>query len=193
MVSYNRKTAPRVANGRVLRKNNHETSKPFDLPLVTRQRPGRGFRHVLTQRDVYTFLSIVPNWTELSRGLSAIVLAEGDPEVDGRLYRGAIELCAWEVELTRVSTEAHYLEHRETLERLGVPCEPAEAGWVTCHFDAETARGFQLLHVFLHELGHHHDDMTTRTRRGSRGEAYAETFARDHEELVWDRFARVMG
>ena len=43
------------------------------------------------------------------------------------------------------------------------------------------ARAFQLLHVFLHELGHHHDLITTRRQlRGGRGEAYAERYARDH-------------
>jgi hypothetical protein len=49
-----------------------------------------------------------------------------------------------------------------------------------------TARAYQLLYMFLHELGHHHDRMTTRSRRATaRGEPYAESYAnRDTERVV---------
>lgn len=192
MYSCQRKTAPRVVGGRVLRKNNHELTTAFDRPFVTRERPGRGYKHVLAQRDVHAFLEILPGWRELSRGLSAIVLAAGESGMDGRLRGGVIELCAWETELVRVHTKSYFEEHRGVLERLGVPHEPAEPGWVTCHYDEQTARGFQLVHILLHELGHHHDSMTTRSRRGNRGEAYAEAFARERETLVWERYVQTM-
>src|SRR4051812_16304253 len=100
MHSTPRKTAPRVVGGRAMRKNNHEVTRglvdPYrGYPAVARERPGRGYRHVLGQRDVHAFLGILPDWAELSRGLSAIVLAPGDELVDGRIQRGIIELCAW--------------------------------------------------------------------------------------------------
>jgi hypothetical protein len=46
----------------------------------------------------------------------------------------------------------------------------------------------------LHELGHHHDRMTTRSRRvGCRGEGYAEGYAWEYERLVWDRYLATFG
>lgn len=56
------------------------------------------------------------------------------------------------------------------------------------------ARAYQLLHIFLHELGHHHDRMTTKRQLStSRGEPYAEAYARRHEGLIWDRYLKVFG
>jgi hypothetical protein len=37
----------------------------------------------MTKRDVHAFLELLPDWNELSRGLNAIVLAEGWDEADG--------------------------------------------------------------------------------------------------------------
>lgn len=190
--SFPRKTAPRVVGGRTLRKNNHEVTQPFDRPMVSRQRPGEGYRHVLSQRDVHAFIEIVSEWTELSRGLAGIVLAAGDPYLDGRWHERIIYLSAWEIDLERQVSRRYFDEHAAVLDRLGVPVSSQESEWVTCHFDERSARGFQLLHVFLHELGHHHDAMTTRSRRGSRGEAFAEAFAREREAVTWERYLRVM-
>jgi hypothetical protein len=50
-------------------------------------------------------------------------------------------------------------------------------------------RAFQLIHIFIHELGHHHDRMTTRSKRDAcRGEGYAETYARRFEDLLLARY-----
>jgi hypothetical protein len=54
----------------------------------------------------------------------------------------------------------------------------------------EQARAFQLLHILPHELGHHHDAITTRSWRGSRGEAYAEDYALRVQAQVWPDYAR---
>ncbi len=49
----------------------------------------------------------------------------------------------------------------------------------------------QNLHILLHELGHHHDRITTRSRRrASRGESYAEQYARTYEERIWADYLR---
>jgi hypothetical protein len=83
-------------------------------------------------------------------------------------------------------------EHRSVLDRLGVPVDafPTPPGpFHRCHFTEDTARAFQLLHVLLHELGHHHDAMTTRKQRWScRGERYAEDYALRYAERIWDRY-----
>ena len=48
--------------------------------------------------------------------------------------------------------------------------------------------------IFLHELGHHHDRMTTRSRRGTaRGEAYAENYALAYADRIWDGYVDAFG
>ncbi len=48
--------------------------------------------------------------------------------------------------------------------------------------------------VFLHELGHHHDRMTTRSRsQAARGERYAETYANRYAERIWDAYQAEFG
>ena len=52
-------------------------------------------------------------------------------------------------------------------------------------------RAYQLLHIFLHELGHHRDAYTRPAPgHGVRGESYAEVWAERHAELVWERYFR---
>lgn len=58
---------------------------------------------------------------------------------------------------------------------------------VFMRFDRTTAAAYQLLHVFLHELGHHIDAMTLPGRGVcKRGESYAEHWANRCAESIWD-------
>jgi len=46
--------------------------------------------------------------------------------------------------------------------------------------------------VLVHELGHHHDRMTSPRRRdATRGERYAEEYARRYEQTIWSKYCRV--
>jgi hypothetical protein len=59
-------------------------------------------------------------------------------------------------------------------------------------FTPETAQAFLLVHVLVHELGHHHDCMTSPRQRGTtRGEGYAEEYARRYEDVIWPAYCRV--
>lgn len=52
----------------------------------------------------------------------------------------------------------------------------------------------QLRHILLHELGHHHDRMTTRSQfESSRGENYAEQYALRYADGIWDEYFRLFG
>ena len=82
MRHINRKSAPQVSGGRVQKKNNPAlTASYYDTPpptlVIDRQRPGKGYRHLLLRRDIETFIGLLPDWPELSQGLNAIVLAPG--------------------------------------------------------------------------------------------------------------------
>ena len=195
MKRFPRKTAPGVKDGRVQKKNRaaltpNYYNTPQDVPAIDRERPGPGHRHVLKKRDIVDFISILPDWDELSKGLDAIVLATCEYDTDGWHTPGIVAVCAWERELWRVALPPYYREHKDFFKRIGLPTQQTRDGCYMCEFTEATVRAYQLLHVLLHELGHHHDRMTTRSkRRASRGEAYAEQYARSYESTIWDRYA----
>jgi hypothetical protein len=200
MRGLNRRGALTVKDGRVQKKNNWELtpnyySHPQTELVIERKRPGAGFQHVLLQRDVRAFLGILPDWNEISQGLNAIILAPGEAETDGYHSPGVVHICAWEAGLWRETSFEHYHEHCEIWKRLGVVCEPRKdsfGGFMLCKWTQNTARAYQLLHILTHELGHHHDRITTQSqKRTARGESYAEAYALKYEKLVWDRFTRV--
>jgi hypothetical protein len=146
------------------------------------------YRHVLRRRDVEAFIEILPDWDVLSESLDTVVLARGDADLHGYYLPGEIGICAWSRDLTQRMSFQHFERERTLLERLGVPVERRQHD-VRVHFDEETVRGFQLMEVFLHELGHHHDRLTTRRRWScARGEPYAEDYAVEYGEQVWERY-----
>jgi len=171
--------------------NYYNTASP--RPEVIRKRSGKGYRHLLRQKDVYDFIGILPDWNELSQGLNAIVLAPGEWDRFGYHRRGVVHICAWERDLWIAITEGCFEKERDICERLGVPWE-RERGDVVCRFTESTARAHQLLATLLHELGHHHDRMNTKSKiRASRGESYAESYAKKYAELIWESYIEVFG
>lgn len=193
MRRINRKSAPKVTAGRVQRKNNWDETADYynteqPMPVVERKRPGAGYRHVLKQQHIHDFIAILPDWSELSKGLNAIVLAAGEEDTDGYHVPGVVHICAWESDFRREHSARHHREHDDILERLGVPSAATDDGYVVCEFNEKTARAYQLLHVLLHELGHHHDAMTNKSKQISRGEPYAEAYARQYADIIWQRY-----
>jgi hypothetical protein len=197
MVRFNRKSAPNVKSGRVQKQNNWSLTPTYynteqRLPVIVRKRPGPGYRHVLRKKDVTNFIGILPDWGEISKGLNAIVLTYGEEEDFGFHIPGAIHICAWDREMWITVTAAYYGKSAEFLGRLGVPCEPDGSDGFLCKFNEATARAHQLLGTFLHELGHHHDRITTKSKiRASRGEPYAEAYARAYEARIWRAYQQV--
>ena len=198
MSVFKRRTAPKVMGGRVLRKNRHKPTANYwntrqKVPVIDKERCGHGYRHLLRKKDILEFIEIIPDWNELATGLDAVLLAAGETDCDGWYDGGVIGLCAWERDLWREAEADYYGEHKEIFARLGVPCEPRGKDFL-CKFTKETARAYQLLHVFLHELGHHHDRMTTKSKDDcGRGEGYANDWALNYEPMVWDRYLRTFG
>jgi hypothetical protein len=121
-----------------------------------------------------------------------MVLAAGDESSFGWYRDGSIFLPAWRRALWCEDTSLEWhAEHAGVLDRLGVAVEKRGPRLVT-KWTEDQARAFQLLHVFLHELGHHHDLMTTSSRwDAARGEPFAEQFALELEERMWDDFVQV--
>lgn len=166
---------------------------PAGLPVI-RDRPAPGFRHVLRRCDVVSFLELLDDWSDLGRGLDSIRLAGGEPDCFGWYEPGQVVVGAWPRSRTILLDEAWVEESRPVLERLEVPIEGLGGGRRRLEFDDAAARGFLLLDVLLHELGHHHDRMHTRSQyECSRGEPYALDYAERRTEELWDRYAAAFG
>jgi hypothetical protein len=183
------KVTPKVVAGKVQKKNSHHITFNYwdhdpGYPVIDRQRPGEGCRHLLTKSDITEFIKLLPDWEELSKGLKAIVLAETD-DCYGWCDEGVIGICAWDRDLWQEYSPAFFEEHAVLLERLGVATEPLPDGGVRCLFTENQAKAYQLLHILLHELGHHHDRMTTKSKISSRGEPYAEAYALKYMDAIW--------
>ena len=109
---------------------------------------------------------------------------------------GLIGICAWDApsgaghhrrELARrapalfqkpLSVERRLLTDEEERELLGSFAGSFDDRSFELRWSAGQARAFQLLNILPHELGHHHDRITTSgKRRPQRGESYAENYA----------------
>jgi hypothetical protein len=198
MRSSQRKTGTKVRDGKVTRKNRTELSNHYSQvrqfeTVIDRLRPGEGYKHYLTIADVRRFIGILPDWDELSAGLDAIILDEGGGRM-GWHWDGVVAVCAWERELASDWDNEFVEAHAAILDRLGVERKPMpnDPQGTLCYFDEPSIKGFQLMHILLHELGHHHDRMNTRSRRASaRGEKYAESYSLKYAEKIWDAYFRV--
>src|SRR3954452_13385302 len=113
---FNRRTATKVKDGRVQRKNRHRPTG-HDGYVLDRESPGRGFRHVVTKRDVQAFSDIIPDWGKLSARLERIVLATPGKDYDGiyffhrREETGTIYLCAWPEDLWHEISTRYFEAH----------------------------------------------------------------------------------
>jgi len=197
MFTYPRRSAPKVRDGKVQRKNRWSPTRNganVQQPQIKRQRPGWGYRHLVVKEHLRRFIRLIPEWGILSVGLNMLILAKGSDDALGWYAPGRVALCAWERDIILSETSHRfYWEHQGILQRLGVPCLELSDGW-QIRFDENTARAFQLIHVLIHELGHHHDRITTWSKRGpTRGERYAEAYARRYEDLLVVRYRNEFG
>ncbi len=199
-IGFNRRTATKVRNGKVQRKNRHQFTARLGY-VLDRESPRKGFRHVITKRDLGEFTDLIPDWAELSVGLERIVLGGGDPHehLDGlyehfhREQTGAIVIHAWQGDLWARFENSYYAAHREVLGLLQVKATQERDSWL-CFFTKAQARAFLLLHVFMHELGHHHDRMKYKQQDSCRGgEVYAENFANSRLSEMLPRYVARFG
>jgi hypothetical protein len=195
--SINRRTAPKVKDGRVQKQNRHTPTAQQGY-VLDREAPGRGYIHVATKRDLQEFVDLIPEWGKFSHRLERIVLARYSADADAtyqfynREETGAIFLNAWPEDLWTELTLQYFQEHETIFSRLGVSCDRSQRK-AFCRFTESQARAYMLLHVFMHELGHHHDQMNQKHWNSSKGEAYAEQFATSRFDDLFPRFVKAFG
>jgi hypothetical protein len=193
----NRRTATKVKHGRVQQKNRHRPTSHLGL-VLHRESPGRGFRHVVTKREILEFIDIVPGWERYSERLERIVLATHDEDCDAAHYffhreeTGAIFLHAWHEDLWVDLPRDYFDAHAAILTRLGVAHDLGR-DTVECRFTEAQARAFTLLHIFMHELGHHFDCIQHKNRNAAGSEDFAENFATSHFEPLLPAYCKTFG
>jgi hypothetical protein len=199
MPGFHRRSATRVRGGLTQKKNNWDRSPGHPDVLdpaaiaVERRGPGPGARHLLSVGQVRAFLPLLPDWHEAAAGLRWLVLDGFWGDAMGWYSPRVVALCAWEADLWwEDGVPAWIDEHREVLDLLEVDRRPRGED-VEVRWTEDQARAFLLLHVLPHELGHHHDAMTNRSRRVARGEPYAEAYARRVLDEVWPAYAATFG
>jgi hypothetical protein len=192
----------RVKAGRVAKKNNwtpdHKDyyARSQSEIQIERGHPGSGYRQVVTVAQLRRFLALLPDWDELAIGLEAISICEGGHGWLGIFNAGVVVITAWEKELWWSDVSASWVdEHADVLDLLSVEIvrhgeTPHE---LELRWTEPQARAFMLLDVLVHELGHHHDRMTTRGDDAPRGEPYAVAYARRVRAEVWPQYAREFG
>ena len=189
----------RVRDGRVAQKNNWVPdhldyyARPQSEILIERVHPGPGYRHVVTVRQLREFLELLPDWDELAVGLRAISIYAGGHGWMGMSNPGVVVITAWEQDLWWPEVEASWVEEvSELLDLLGVEIAACsgDSDALELRWTEPQARAFMLLDVLVHELGHHHDRMSTRGTRAPRGEPYAMDYARRVQSEIWPEYAR---
>jgi hypothetical protein len=121
---YHRKTAPRVVDGKVKRKNRWRREPDYTAThqvRIERYKPVAGYRHFISPTDVTAFLGILPDWRELAIGLQRVVLS-ADPSCLGWHRPGTVAVCAWDEGCTVVVNPGFYAEHAGIYRKLHVPC-----------------------------------------------------------------------
>ena len=195
---YKRKTTPKVRSGKVAKKNNHNLTS-LEGYIVDRERPEKGFKHVIKKKEIHDFIDIIPGWSEFSDGIHYIVLDTGGDNFDG-IYRhfdfdktGSIWLSAWPEELWIDCDDEYFKEHKCHFDMIGIVYEQNDDEWI-CHFTESGAKAFMLMHIFLHELGHHVDKLRSRNQDMMvGGEDFAEKFANTMFNKVWPLYIKKFG
>ena len=190
----------RVRDGRVAKKNSWspDTGDYYALPQseirIERTDPGRGYRHVVNVAQLRCFLGMLPDWEDLAIGLEAISIYRGNPDWLGLSNPGVVVITAWDRDMWWRVDRSFVQDEAEVLERLEVEivAEPGSSA-LQLRWTEGQARAYMLLDVLVHELGHHHDRMTSRSGKASRGEPYAVGYARRVSAELWPEYVREFG
>lgn len=193
----NRKTTPKVKNGRVQKKNRHRPTRNNSL-FIKIDRSSDECRVVLTKDEIWKFLRLVPDWKRVSIDLDEIYLCAGyyEDEIGEGVYEyprfPAICLDGWNKGLRKSMDREYFQIHCDIFERFGVAVENVD-GTFYAQFTENSAKAYQLLHIFLHELGHHHYRITKGWGKDAGNEKYAENYAKKMERKIWPRYCEAFG
>jgi hypothetical protein len=128
-VPIHRRSAMKVRDGRVLKKNSWRLD-PGDYRALAqseirldRRRPPDGARHLITIAELRQFLALLPDWDEVAVGLDAIVL-DSATDCAGWCGPGVVAICAWPHDLWDWWSSAYSARSAAMKRRPGVGSTP---------------------------------------------------------------------
>jgi len=144
------------------------------------EKPGRGFRHVVTEDEIRERLAALPK--EMTAGLEVIQLSQMTRKKKrfpcyGMQWGSSIYLYPIETSRIEVFTEPPGPSQRIEARMYGARWEEQANGYWHLVWTDESLRDFYLNNVLIHELGHLLDQRNTTYRDRER---FAEWFAVEH-------------
>ena len=97
-------------------------------------------RHVVTEPDLRTFISLMPEWAPLSVCLRGLVPGDGDGDCYGWHDVGVTCIHAWSRELVELWSADAFEQHKSVLDRLMVRCERVKTALRWCAISTGRAR-----------------------------------------------------
>lgn len=146
-----RKTATRIKNGKVQRKNRHTKTPNYwntrqSEICIDVEDPGKGYKHFLKKRDIIQFTDIFPDRELIEIELDTIVLARYDNGYNRYYQDGVICICAWEKEMTRRMSPEYFDLHKALFDIIDLKYSLKKDS-VICYFTENQIKAFQLLRV----------------------------------------------
>jgi hypothetical protein len=165
--------------------------------VIEKTPAGRGYMHVVSPKQLREFIEIIPDWQMLSRHLECITLGGGSDNAGlyyphERRRTGRIWLYAWEKNLWSEVCKDWLTDHRHILDAIGATYF-IKLDSAICRLTVAQARAFSLLHVFMHEVGHHRDFLRRRGYSLPNCEWVAEEFANNLFQTLLPRYVERFG
>ena len=198
-----RKVTPKVRNGKVQKKDRHQWTEFQDLLdentfSTIKMKPEEGYIHVVDQKCVLDFVSLIPDWENISKGLSALVLdSEGcNHQTDINYYPKSyhsIWLSAFPKDMTLYWSKGFAMGHKKITDFLGVEQEEIDGGEIKTVWTKPKAQAWQLLHLFLYDLYCHFECFAQGKEKYYHQDKLAEEYAIKTAELIVSDYEKVIG
>jgi len=164
---------------------------------VVRKPPGRQRYHPAGAEEIERFVGLIPSWEEISCDLDGVMLCapwqEEYPDTEGLYGEHAIILFSWPRQPEERFRHSFTRQLPEVAGRLSLRERRKDRDYAVT-WSPSQARAYVLLFVLLHEIGHHVDWLLCRRGRyARRGESFAEDWAADCRQRIWDCFLQAFG
>jgi hypothetical protein len=198
-----RKTTPKVRHGQVQKKDRHQWTEFQELLDNTafstiKMKPEDSYVHVVDRRRVLDFVELIPNWRDMSKGLSALVLGydgcshQTDINYSPKAYN-SIWLSPFPKDMTLYWSRSFAIEHKSITEFLGIDLIETGEDEIMTVWTKPQAQAWQLLHLFLYDL-FCHNECTSQSRDNYHHQhKLAEEYAIKTAQLIVSDYERTIG
>ncbi|TDF37224.1 hypothetical protein EYS14_13790 [Alteromonadaceae bacterium M269] len=198
-----RKVTPKVRDGKVQKKNRHQWTEFQELLdqetfSTIKMKPQEGYIHVVDRKSALKFVKLIPDWEDMSKGLSALV-----PDIDGCNHQtdmnyypnsyNSIWLSPFPKDMTLYWPKEFGEGHKEVTDLLGIEQEEIDDEEIKTVWTKPKAQAWQLLHLFLYDLYCHHECMLQGKDNYHHSDKLAEEYAIKTSAIILPDYEKVVG